>query len=89
MVDHTPVRKKGKARALRASQVHPGQKCTQCTLCNENANSYVHSVNWRPSEVSLLHQLAPDVAGTDCIYVVPVVKTLNDVFSLVNTPQDG
>ena len=67
MVDHTPVRKKGKTRALRASQVHPGQKCTQCTLCNENANSYVHSVNWRPSEVSLLHQLAPDVAGTDCI----------------------
>ena len=67
MTDHTPVRKKGKARALRANQVHPGQKCTQCTLCKENSNFYVHSVNWRPSEVSLLHQLAPDVAGTDCI----------------------
>ena len=67
MTDHTPVRKKGKARALRANQVHPGHKCTQCTLCKENSNFYVHSVNWRPSEVSLLHQLAPDVAGTDCI----------------------
>ena len=67
MTDHTPVRKKGKSRALRASQVHPDRKCTQCTLCNENANFYVHSVNWKPSEVSLLHRLAPGVSGTNCI----------------------
>jgi len=67
MTDHTPVHKKGKSRALRASQVHSDRKCTQCTLCNENANFYVHSVTWKPSEVSLLHRLAPDVSETNRI----------------------
>ena len=67
MTDHTQFCNKGKSRALRASQVHPDWKCTQCTLCNENANFYVHSVNWKPSEVSLLHRLAPGVSETNCI----------------------
>jgi len=67
MTDHTPVRKKRKSRALRASQVNPDWKCTQCTLCNENANFCVHSVNWKPSKVSLLHRLAPGVSETNCI----------------------
>ena len=32
-------------------------------------------MNWRPNKVSLLHQVASDIA----VYVVPVVKMLNEV----------
>jgi len=40
------------------------------TLCNENDNSYAHSVNRRPGKVIL--RLAPDVARTDYMYICRV-----------------
>jgi len=76
MTAHIPVRKKGKSRALRASQVHPDRKCTQC---DENANFYVHSVNWKPSKVSLLHRLAQGVSETT-VSAGPVVRILNEEY---------